>query len=292
LSDIQISDILPEGRVELAQLLADLDNGKLTSSPPDHNNMITIERKYQRLRILWDRRKDNELLPQLVKLHQESIETIFSIVDGADWLRLKKAAEEGKFIAKGPSANSLDPVEAYMPVTFRLETEKDNELLRSYLIQKKLNYTWRFDIYVRNWYCKLVKKGELEVISAEPKVTQYAPEAGQIILEEVTIRYASDPNPILLKRPDEEPPKGPGALWNVNVVKSGDFRIWRIAESADYVALFVAVIAGMASGLLLYMQNPTFGSLKDYLQLFMWGAGIDQGKNFIQALASWGDTKP
>jgi hypothetical protein len=290
MSEVQISHIL-DGCVESTQLLEDLKNEKLTSSPPDHEKMIAIEKEYQLLRILWDRR-NTKLLPQLVRMYKEPIETIFRTVDDADWERLKKSADEGKLIVKGPSPNSLDPVEAYMPVTFRLETEEDNDLLQTYLLLKKLNYAWKFEIQVCNLFGKLANKGELEVTSAEPKVTQYAPEAGQIILKEVSIQYASKPKPISLKSQAKDNSKEPGGLWTVNVVKSSDFRIWRIAESADYIALFVAVIAGIATGLLLYMQNPIFGSLKDYLQLFMWGAGIDQGKNFIQALGSWGDTRP
>jgi len=37
----------------------------------------------------------------------------------------------------------------------------------------------------------------------------------------------------------------------------------------------------------IYALTPTFGSLKDYIALFTWGAGIDQGKNFIQSLAAY-----
>lgn len=290
LSEIQIDDMLPDGRNELKELKDDLNKGILSPTLPARNAMIGIEKNYQRLRILWDCHKDNELFSQLFKLLKDSTEPIFSIVDGANWERFKKLAGAGKLIVKGPSPDSLDPVQAYMPVTFRIETDDDPDLLKSYLLQKKLTYTWKFEIHAYR-FRKLLKIGELEVTSAEPKVTQYAPKAGLIVLKEVSVKYASEHTPIPVKQAGETSQE-PGRLWTVNIVKSRDFQIWRIAESADFIALFVAVIAGVVSGLMLYLQNPTFGAFKDYLQLFMWGAGIDQTKNFIQALGSWGDTKP
>ena len=42
----------------------------------------------------------------------------------------------------------------------------------------------------------------------------------------------------------------------------------------------------VASGVALYAIKPHFGSYADYLALFTWGAGLDQGKNFIQSLAA------
>ena len=37
--------------------------------------------------------------------------------------------------------------------------------------------------------------------------------------------------------------------------------------------------------------KPVFvGSLQDYLTLFVWGASIDQGKNFLQSLGAYAAT--
>lgn len=81
---------------------------------------------------------------------------------------------------------------------------------------------------------------------------------------------------------------GPSALSDaVEVSKSSDFRAWRIAESADWIAFFVALLVSVLSGIKLYALGATFGSLSDYLALFTWGAGIDQGKNFLQSLGAY-----
>jgi hypothetical protein len=34
-------------------------------------------------------------------------------------------------------------------------------------------------------------------------------------------------------------------------------------------------------------NNPSFGSFHDYLALFTWGVGAEQGKNFLQVLQSY-----
>jgi hypothetical protein len=33
---------------------------------------------------------------------------------------------------------------------------------------------------------------------------------------------------------------------------------------------------------LLYATNNVFGSMSDYLKLFLWGVAVDQGKNALQ----------
>ena len=77
------------------------------------------------------------------------------------------------------------------------------------------------------------------------------------------------------------------------IAKSSEFRAWKITGSADLLAFALAGIAAIVSGLAIYGKAPTFGSsMQDYIALFTWGAGIDQGKNFIQALTSNTTTKP
>jgi hypothetical protein len=73
----------------------------------------------------------------------------------------------------------------------------------------------------------------------------------------------------------------------VPIKKSHDFGILGIFEKADLIAFFAALVASIISGVAIYALTPTFGSLKDYIALFTWGAGIDQGKNFIQSLAAY-----
>jgi hypothetical protein len=55
----------------------------------------------------------------------------------------------------------------------------------------------------------------------------------------------------------------------------------------EWVLVGVSAVIALASGLVLYyLPNPTFGSLQDYLALFTWGVGVDQGKNLVQTFQS------
>ena len=76
----------------------------------------------------------------------------------------------------------------------------------------------------------------------------------------------------------------------ISIGQSGDFRVWRFFEAADMMSTGLALIVSIVSGVALYALAPTFGSAKDYLALFTWGAGLDQGKNFIQSLAIYSST--
>jgi hypothetical protein len=48
------------------------------------------------------------------------------------------------------------------------------------------------------------------------------------------------------------------------------------------IAALLAVVSGFAT---FYFPNPAFGTLGDYAALFIWGAGVDQTKNFLQNLS-------
>ncbi len=284
LAEVEIGACPPEGEAEIKRLMAELEKVKDKGLQPTHDEMLTFEKRYERLRILWNHRED-ALLPQLLSVPADAVNRLFHVVDNADWDRLKARIERHEVVAEAPSPDFLNPIEAYMPVTFRLNAPDDPGLMGTFLAQKQLVYTWKFEIRNRD-RLRREKVAQLEVTSVEPKVTQYAPGPGKITLREVLIQYPAGQEKTVLTRQEQKDTEKAQGRWDVPIGRSSDFTIWCIAERADFIALFIAAIAGIASGLMLYIQNPTFGSAKDYLQLFMWGAGIDQTKNFIQALGS------
>jgi hypothetical protein len=74
----------------------------------------------------------------------------------------------------------------------------------------------------------------------------------------------------------------------LTIAESEDFKwqgsLERVELLSFALAFAVAIVSGMAA---IYSKNPTFGSTQDYLLLFMWGAGVDQGKNALQLLQSY-----
>ena len=99
-------------------------------------------------------------------------------------------------------------------------------------------------------------------------VIQFAPDAGRL---EVRVR---------LRHRDTVTPEIRGV---VEVEKYDSPLMTRLVATEEYVLNAVSFGLALASGLVLYyFPNPTFGSLQDYLALFTWGIGIDQGKNLVQ----------
>jgi hypothetical protein len=197
LSKIETGDFPTQGEAEMKKLKNELEIG--VKSQPSHDGMIELEKSYQRLRILWGRHHDDELFHKLLAVKQDSASHLFALVDNADWKRMEKTAKENQIFVKGPSPDSMNPVEAYMPVTIMLDTTNNPDLLETFLVQKKLKYTWKFEIYKQDFWRRNVKIGGLEVESAEPKVTQYSPVSGQIVLKEVCIWNAAEKTKIVIR---------------------------------------------------------------------------------------------
>ena len=76
-----------------------------------------------------------------------------------------------------------------------------------------------------------------------------------------------------------------GEAGPLTVSPSRDFGIYNDLEKVQWISFLVAAGAALLSGMMTYYVNhPGFGSASDYLTLFAWGAGVDQGKNFLQNL--------
>jgi hypothetical protein len=251
----------------------------LANATLDLNGKIAAEADYQRLSILWEAysHQHGALADELVLLGKDApLTDVRATIDNHWWDHLNEP-DAGLEIKAATS--SLDPQEAYEPVTFRIETPRTPFLLGTYLVRKKLTYQWTITIYTMR-LGKAEKMGTLDVVSSEPQVAQYAPTRGQMHAE-VKISY--------------EGREGPGfgdskvaTEAAVPIKGSADFGIFAKYELSDLIAFGLAAAASIASGLALYVLKPTFfGSLQDYLALFTWGASLDQGKNFVQSLGAY-----
>jgi hypothetical protein len=54
----------------------------------------------------------------------------------------------------------------------------------------------------------------------------------------------------------------------------------------DLLTTILAFLLATVTGLSVYAFQANYGQFKDYLALFVWAAGIDQGKNLLSVLAS------
>jgi hypothetical protein len=252
------------------ELHAKLDAAANAASAPSKlSDKIALEEAYQRLTVLWQVRDDTALVnDKLCVLKKESVDKVFAVIDDANWEALTKLSDGKELALEGPAG---DVIEAYEPVTFKIRLSGRPALQDSYLVQKKLSYHWTITICDSK---SKTKTQTLHVESSQPEVAQFSPAAGRMKAT-VRIKYNSLDGPQLTQQTP------------TSVRKSTTFRAWRIVETADYCAFLIALLISVVSGLALYGLGATFGSFKDYLALFTWGASIDQGKNFIQTLAAY-----
>ena len=230
---------------------------------------MKAEETYQRLAILLEMCRRGQATLAAGVGSDASIDKVRGTVDNAWWALLKDPNK--KLIVKGPPARP-DPPQAYQSATFEVQTPNDF-LGSTYLMRKKLTYDWTISILS----ARGKELGPLRVTSYQPRVAQYSPQAGTMTAS-VKISYQGDAGPEVSADP-------------VPVAKSGVFGIFTKYEAADLIGFALATAASVASGLTLYALKPVFvGSLQDYLTLFVWGASIDQGKNFLQSLGAYAAT--
>jgi len=248
------------------QLAADLKNklvNALKNPPATRDDVEDVYRGYAKLRILWDHREHPEDLEPLIQASTD-IYTFFEKADGSLWQRIKGKA----LTIRLPNTNGL---EAYQILPFSVETE-DSAIKRSYLFRHKIEYKWKFEL-PKSWGREIPP---LEPSSLGPSVSQYFPRPGKIKVSAKLV-YGNDKNG-----------KGVTADKDLSISVSSDFRGYKILAWTEVASWLIAVIVAIATGLFMfYYKNPSWGTHQDYLTLFLWGIGVDQGKNFLQALQAY-----
>jgi hypothetical protein len=261
---------------------------KLIEQEPKKQNLrkaTQIEEEYAKLKILWERKQndDADALDQLFTLFKSgqtlNVDDFFKEADDIVWKRLKAACEKGEegLEFTSPQKSTIHPLRAYQLIQFKV-APKDRKLSNNYLFKHGLEY---------HWSLKLEIGGKLEEltnpVTEEPRLIQYVPIEGKLIVS-VKLRHNDDySDEVMIKKP-------------LTIKSSSDFG-WRgtlqfVEVTGIIIATLLALISGLATW---YVGKPSFGNAGDYIALFLWGAGVDQTKNFIQHLersSSTGGTSP
>lgn len=263
---ISVSD--PEAKTVIQALVDELKK----DTPADLGDQIEREHQYARLKVIWERRGAGEF-GDLITLQKDNrpLQELFQKVDDAAWDQLKQAAQANTVEILGPDASGPDVgPEAYDPITFRVSTGHLG-LDATFLIQHGLKYHWTFTLTNPKAEGARIR---LTPTSEVPQTMQYAPEAGALAVSVAIQRGAETVQSSL---------KGP-----ISIAPSSEFYFWEGFEATEAASLGLAAVVGIASGLgAYYANNASFGSFHDYLALFTWGVGAEQGKNFLQALQSY-----
>jgi hypothetical protein len=266
-SEVASSNVPDAAKQHVADLKAAVDKA-LATPPTKRDDVIEAYEQYARLRILWEMRDDVAAFPD----PKTDISKLFELADKLVWSNLTKSALRIRM----PVASDPEGLEAYDTLEFSVESDKP-EINTSYLFRHKVECHWRFTL--NPTYTFAERRGlrrrpqpiELTPVSLGPSVVQYFPRAGEVKVG-VTFVYETETKDL----PDRDGP---------TIHPSTEYSIYRILAGTEVYSWLIAATVAIATGLsTYYFKGASWGTYQDYLTLFLWGVGVDQGKNFLQAL--------
>lgn len=280
-AQLQVADIPNPGQASAQTLLGRIHQA--IQQPGDLHAKCAAEEDYHRLRTLWELRgQQPAVLQQLIQLPQwpdTQIQQVYAFIDDFWWEQL--VALPANEVTILPPQADFSQRETYSALTFGVWIAQPG-LRDSYLVNKKLTWRWTVSVQTKPPWWTFWRQSQtvtLDPESKEPQVAQYSPRPGTI---NSSVRVSYD------GRHRNNPINQQGEL---AIRKSNDFKIRSLFAYSDLLAFGVALIASVLSGIALYALTPSFGSVKDYLTLFTWGAALDQGKNFVQSLAVYSSSR-
>ena len=252
----------------------------LAHPPQDANGVRKAYREYARLKVIWDHRE----IPNIGKLAAiHGLRELLEAADHADWERIKKSSLQIVL----PPGSEVKELETFDPLQFAVRVDSPDgdavdhrpRVCDSYLFRHKVEYRWEFDLTPAEpkWWQRMLGMGPklespLAPVTMGPAVIQYFPGAASVTVSVQLFYEGHEGHKIV-------------AGHVVNVKESDDFRFLSAFQHVEFVSLGIAAATAIVSGLaMFYVKNAGFGSFQDYLTLFLWGLGVDQGKNFVQAL--------
>ena len=257
------ANCIQEGVVAKNMLLSQLrpDNKPPAQPLEDELDIIKYETAYAKLKLLIERRHCPEF-EKLVGKVSNSLEDSFAVADDAAWEKITKS---------NPTITPLlgdgsKGIEAYQPITFAVSTG-DPELDNTYLFNRGLRFEWTFQLATNPKY---------QTVTLSPRVAEFALGSGQFSVSARILRETVSGTKTVAAKDT-----------SLTIAKSSDLSWLQNVERTEVWSLSLAGLFALISGLLtFYYKNPIFGSAQDYLALFLWGVGIEQGKNLLQTLQS------
>jgi hypothetical protein len=272
----------PEGKK-----LADAPDGKSLTD----DEIEQLDRSVVVLEILWERRERAENLKALLQHlpegggpSEQDMLILFTLADRQDWTMVKQALDGGKAtIVPSDTEAPLQPIEAYQPTTFSIKFD-DARLDTMFVVTSLIQCDWLFRLPPRGAAGEesAAESGDAKrrgprwkESSVGRSIVQFPPHQGSLEIS-VDVRYDGG---------EARVPHGANARETLTIDPAKEFSRFASYTRTEFAGVAIAMVIAMASGLsLYYVSNDTFGTLKEYVALFLWGVGVDQGKNLIQAL--------
>jgi hypothetical protein len=242
------------------------------------------EEAYAVLKVLWEnRRETNGAYKEIYQTYLEykDVEDVLQKIDSLNWERLKQASVANKIEFINPR-NSGDPFETFQGINFEIEP-LNPDVGDNYLFKHGIKYHWSIDIqedkikwwellkYWRYLKQKPEKEKKLSTVSCEPKIRQFSPLKGSLKAR-VELWYKDQSFEVKLQEP-------------ILIAQSTSTQISTSTRINDVISTLAAMAIGILTGITSYYLNQeVFGTAEDYILLFLWGAGIEQGTSFLTYL--------
>lgn len=259
------------------KIVSELNEALARKDPPQ--NVFDLYERYATLEILWQQRDHAQTLNDLVDActHNRPIVELFRITDDASWNRLTELVKAGRAMLAVPAVKP----QAFEPFTIRVTTD-DPEVNDSFLFKFKLRYVWKIELRSRRWWKPWAGETAFATLtpeSLEPSVQQFARRMATAAAS-VTIRNGSEC--VSIQAPASFEIETSDVVGLVGAMG-------RVETYPLIIAAIIAVLTGISTQ---YAGNATFGSTKDYLTLFLWGAAVDLVKNVVQPTTSAAPAAP
>lgn len=269
LTEIDVKAV-PEASRGPFTVLRDTVKATLGAGQPQGQDAVDKLKKLDmdvaKLRILWTRRFASDDFNQLAALLQgnASDEMFLQTSDDLSWQFIQTTG----LSIEMPDRNGPDPIQTFTPINAHVKTE-DTAMDESFFFHHKLSFDWQFLLTDKKGRKTILK---LTPETVGPRIMQYMPKPGRLTLS-VTVRQ---------KQSAQSKTKINVAAEPIDVRKSSDFGYFSGLERLEIYSTLLAAVFAIISGLgTFYFKNAAWGSFQDYLTLFVWGAGIDQSKNFL-----------
>ena len=200
------------------------------------------------------------------------IEAMFAVTNDAVWSKIESAVSNKEVkISPSEAYPSATPRVALMPTTFNVVFD-DPILDDTFMAKHRIRLNWEFELIPKaSFFLTSPKPIPWHTWSFGKKLLQFAPASG-ILKMSVKLKFGKDLSDSVT-----------GKLG----IAASPAGYHQLIVGQEIVLLLVSLIIAFASGLVLYYDsNVSFGSMQDYLALFTWGVGVDQGKNLAQTFQS------
>ena len=260
LADAQGLDASPV-RVQLEALCALVPTDQAIAALTSPADLKDADVKIARIALLW-RERSNPWAADLAAADRagRALDDLFHVVDTSFWNALKTAAGSGLTIERAAATEEKPQTHEVVEMNLMSHSTVDTRRIRFH----PLRVGWTIQSSASD-----IRTTETDGLT----LVQYFPAKGPVTVK-ATLVWSGEQIPI-------ERPLALDVVENPEYRKRGLFQTERTEYAAIGAAALFAIVTAMST-----QYDSTFGSMTQYLALFVWAAGAGTGGNLFSQLGT------